>query len=74
MTDSTPYRMGYAESNDFVVWERDDQRSGVTVGTTAYNNEMVCYACVIEHEGKKLMVYNGNSFGKDGVFLAVSSD
>ena len=31
---------------------------------------MIAYPHVINHKGKKYMFYNGNDYGKEGVFLA----
>jgi len=33
---------------------------------------MIEYACVFEHDGVAYMLYNGNTYGKAGVGLAVA--
>lgn len=65
------YRIGYAESIDCINWIRMDQFSGMDVTPHGFDSEMQAYPCVVRHEGKKYMFYNGNSFGKFGFGLAV---
>jgi predicted GH43/DUF377 family glycosyl hydrolase len=65
------YRIGYAESADCVNWIRKDQDSGIDVTPDGFDGEMQAYPCVVRHEGKKYMFYNGNNFGKNGFGLAV---
>jgi len=68
--DGTKYRIGYADSLDGVTWKRKD-RSGIDVSESGWDSEMICYPFVFEHKEKKYMLYNGNSYGKDGFGLAV---
>lgn len=65
------YRMGYAESSDGVVWRRDDSRCSLDVSPSGFDSEMVEYAVVVSHEGRRYMFYNGNNYGVDGIGLAV---
>ena len=65
------YRIGYAESNDGIRWERKDEEAGIDVSESGWDSEMVCYPFVFEHKGKKYMLYNGNSFGKAGFGYAI---
>lgn len=65
------YRIGYAESNDGIHWERKDEEAGIDVSESGWDSEMVCYPFVFEHKGKKYMLYNGNSFGKAGFGYAI---
>jgi hypothetical protein len=65
------YRIGYAESNDGKVWNRQDEMSGIDVSTTGWDSEMIEYPFVFNHKGKRYMLYNGNGYGKTGFGLAV---
>jgi hypothetical protein len=65
------YRLGYAESTDGKHWERRDEHSGLSVSYNDFDSEMVEYACVFEHAGRKYMLYNGNNYGSDGIGWAV---
>lgn len=65
-----PYRIGYAVSDDLKSWNRYDDQAGISIGDDSYEDQMICYPHVIQHEGKLYMFYNGNHFGKDGILLA----
>jgi len=67
------YRIGYAESNDGKNWERKDSKVNLSVSDNGWDSEMVEYSYLYDFEGKRYMLYNGNSFGKTGVGLAVLS-
>lgn len=64
------YRIGYAESPDGINWERMDESLDLDVSETGWDNEMIEYAYVFDLNGKRHMIYNGNSFGKTGLGLA----
>ena len=66
-----PYRIGYAESPDGVRWRRLDDRAGIAASGSGWDSEMVCYAAVIEANGRRLMFYNGNRHGATGFGVAV---
>jgi len=68
------YRIGYAESRDGIHWERKDDEAEIDVSESGWDSEMVEYAFVFEHKGKKYMLYNGNSYGKTGLGYAVLSE
>ena len=68
------YRLGYAESNDGILWERKDDEVGIDVSGVGWDSEMICYAHVFDHDGRKYMLYNGNSYGKTGMGYAVSNE
>jgi predicted GH43/DUF377 family glycosyl hydrolase len=67
------YRLGYAESEDGLVWERNDECVGLTVSKGGFDSEMVEYAAVLKHNGRRYMFYNGNNYGHDGIGLAVEA-
>lgn len=66
------YRIGYAESEDGIRWERRDSEAGISPSPSGWDSEMIEYAYVFEHKGVKYMVYNGNDYGRDGVGLAIA--
>jgi hypothetical protein len=67
------YRIGYAESNDGIEWERKDSEAGISVSETDGNwdSEMVCYGYLFFNDGRTYMTYNGNGYGKTGFGLAI---
>lgn len=67
----TTYRIGYAESDNGLDWNRMDDMAGIDVSSEGWDSEMICYPCVFDHEGKRYMLYNGNGYGRTGFGLAV---
>lgn len=65
------YRLGYAESLDGITWERRDELAGLDVSPSGFDSEMVEYAAVVKHDGRRFMFYNGNNYGFDGIGLAI---
>jgi predicted GH43/DUF377 family glycosyl hydrolase len=65
------YRLGYAESKDGRVWTRLDERVGIDVSPGEFDGEMIEYAAIVTHAGRRFMFYNGNNYGYDGIGLAV---
>ena len=65
------YAMGYAESADGLSWQRKDELAGITKSATGWDSEMVCYPCVVDVAGQRLMFYNGNRRGASGFGYAV---
>lgn len=65
------YRAGYAESPDGRSWQRKDHEAGIDVSGSGWDSEMICYPCAFDHDGRWLLLYNGNGYGRDGVGLAV---
>jgi len=64
------YRMGYAESSDGLVWRRMDEEAGIAVSPSGWDSDMIEYPCVIDAGGRRLMLYNGNDYGRTGIGLA----
>ncbi|MEA2192391.1 MAG: hypothetical protein QOI73_2512 [Solirubrobacteraceae bacterium] len=67
------YRLGYARSRDGVRWERHDTPAGLGPSETGWDSEMVAYPQVFEHDGRRLMLYNGNGYGASGVGSAMAA-
>lgn len=74
--DIDAYRMGYAVSDDFLTWVRNDEASGIDVSQNPsdWDHEMICYPSVFEHRGTVFMLYNGNNYGETGFGYAVSRE
>lgn len=66
------YRIGYAESQDGIEWQRLDEVVGIDVAKSGWDSEMMAYPWVFRHKGKLYMLYNGNSYGRDGIGLAIA--
>lgn len=65
------YRIGYAESENGIDWNRRDALAGISVSETGWDSEMIEYPHVFQHDGQTFMLYNGNGYGATGVGLAV---
>ena len=65
------YRIGYSESSDGIIWQRKDDKAGITLSETGWDSKMLCYPHVVNVDGFLHMFYNGNSFGKSGFGYAV---
>ena len=65
------YRIGYAESHDGKLWKRMDDEIRLDVSPEGWDSEMIEYSFLFDHKGIRYMLYNGNSFGRTGVGLAV---
>lgn len=65
------YRMGYAASDDRLVWRRDDARLNLETGPGDYDDDAIMYAAPIVIDGRTWCFYNGNDFGREGIALAV---
>jgi hypothetical protein len=64
------YRLGYAESQDGLAWDRQDARAGLAPAAEGWDSQMLCYPCVFDHAGRRYMLYNGNDYGRTGIGLA----
>lgn len=65
------YRIGYAESQDGINWNRNDQFVGIEKSEVGWDSEMIEYCHVVRINKKLHMFYNGNGFGKTGFGYAV---
>ena len=67
------YKIGYATSKNGIKWTRQDHLSGIKKSSKKgdWDYEMIAYPHIINHKNKKYMLYNGNSYGKEGFGLAV---
>jgi hypothetical protein len=60
------YRLGYAESCDGFDWVRMDEKMNLDVSKDGWDSEMIAFSAVMDINGKLVMFYNGNGFGKTG--------
>jgi hypothetical protein len=68
------YRLGYAESEDGLVWTRRDEEVGISRSETGWDSQMMEYCSVFEHKGNRFLLYNGNGFGQSGFGYAIRED
>ena len=64
------YRIGYAVSDDLLLWKRNDSMAGIDVSEEGWDSEMISYPHVFELDGNIYMLYLGNNVGKEGFGLA----
>jgi hypothetical protein len=63
------YRIYVAYSNDGLTWERD-RAPLFDVAQAGWDSEMVCYGNLLECPQGRFLLYNGNSYGRDGIGAA----
>jgi len=68
----TAYRFGYAESVDGITWDRRDDEAGIERSESGWDSVMQAYPSIYEHRGRRVMLYNGNGFGRSGFGYAVA--
>lgn len=64
------YRIGHATQSANGDWELHHLRGGLDVAPDGWDSQMVEYPFVFDHRGVRLMLYNGNGFGRSGFGLA----
>jgi len=67
------YRIGYAESNDGLVWSRLDDQAGIELSENGWDSFMLAYPEVVSVGEHRYMFYNGNGFGETGFGYAVAT-
>lgn len=67
------YRLGYAESDDGLVWDRCDHDAGLWLSPDGWDSEMITYPVVFDDRGTLHMLYNGNGYGRSGIGMATLS-
>jgi hypothetical protein len=65
------YTIGAAHSRDGRTWNRCDSEAGLQPEGAGWDSEMTCYPCVFRHRQAVYMLYNGNSYGRDGFGFAI---
>ena len=64
------YRMGYAESDDGISWQRMDECAQLPISSNRWDSEMIAYPTVFDIENRRYVLYNGNGFGASGFGIA----
>lgn len=65
------YRIGHAVTKGGPSgWVLNLENVGIDVSPSGWDSEMVEYPFVLDHNGERYMLYNGNGFGSSGVGLA----
>lgn len=64
------YRLGHAWSDDLANWRRDDAQAGLAPSAAGWDAGMLCYPRPIEVDGRLLLFYCGNAFGREGFGVA----
>lgn len=68
------YTIGFAQSDDGIVWERLDEQAGISRSTEGWDSEMVCYPAIYPHKDRIYMFYSGNGVGRGGLGYAVAEN
>jgi hypothetical protein len=63
------YRLGYAESQDGLLWDRDDSRAGLEPSPGEWDSE-TAYPCIFDYAGVRYLLYSGNGYGQSGIGYA----
>ncbi len=67
------YRLGYAESQDGLTWTRNDDLAGMDPSPRGWDAEMVAYPAILDCDGRRYLLYNGNGYGLTGIGYAVAN-
>ena len=66
------YRIGYSESQNGIDFIRKPGNV-IDVSESGWDSEMVSYPCLLKHNNKMYMFYNGNGYGRTGFGVAISN-
>lgn len=66
-TLSKGYRLGYAESEDGIVFERKDELLNFDVSRDGFDSEMVCFGKCFKYKNRIYLFYCGNHYGIGGL-------
>lgn len=64
------YLMGYAESPDGLTWTRRDDTYVLAPSAEGWDASMIAYPVVHDVAGRRVLLYNGNDYGRTGIGLA----
>lgn len=69
------YRLKYAESTDGVRWVRTPGPiATLAPSENGPDSQMMEYAAVLEYRGRRILYYNGNDYGREGICLALGQE
>jgi len=63
------YQILHARSSDGLAWRRTGH-SGLGASGYGWDAGMACYPHVVDHDGRQLLFYNGDGYGRTGFGLA----
>ena len=66
------YKLGYAISEDGIVWRRLDSKINIKLSSTGWDSEEMCYPCLFIHNDYIYLIYAGNNYGDAGIGIARS--
>jgi hypothetical protein len=69
-TRGDAYKLGYAESEDGLIWHRLNEKLVLSGADGPWETEMQAYPVVFDASGQRYMLYNGNGYGATGVAWA----
>jgi hypothetical protein len=64
------YRSAYAESEDGLLWTREEGVGGIQPSAEGWDAEMVAYPSILDLAGRRYLLYNGKGYGRTGVGYA----
>lgn len=65
-TYSHGYYISYWESSDGINWVRMQDKCGITLSQSGWDNENMAFPYILKVDDKTYMFYNGNGAGKSG--------
>lgn len=65
------YRIYCATSRDGFTWNQPVKDRGIDVSAEGWDSDMVEYASVFDHGGRRFLLYSGDGYGRTGFGLAV---
>lgn len=65
-TEEITYQLAYAESDDGVIWRRDDKKLNLELSKSGWDSEMMAYPAFVRCKDKAYLFYNGNNYGYRG--------
>jgi hypothetical protein len=68
--DQVSISLGHAWSSDMLTWQRDDAKIGFFPGGSDWDSEMQFSSQLFELDGRFLLIYCGNQFGREGFGIA----
>lgn len=68
------YRLAYAESRDGLTWERNDSMIGLDPSREGWDRQMLAYPSILDHNGQRYLLYNGDGYGRTGIGYAAEGD
>lgn len=66
------YHISYSESEDGIVWERQNNVKGLNKSDDGWDSMMMEYCTTYVHGFQRYLIYNGNGFGASGFGYAIA--